>query len=701
MADPRPGGQSTLAQRLLVVFFACVLVPVGAVTVVSYLRVQDQLIEQSLERLGMDAKAAQMALFERLSLAEQAARSWIPGEPPPSLASVSGGQDQKVLSSIALTGAAQLDGADDAGVFPALSDEQVEHLRSGPLVLLDGMDVSLVHDRPDGRVWASVDSTFLWTSADLYSSLRREAVWCVVASTGAAVHCPEGIDPSGVPGLALASSSFELDILGRPYRAMVRTVYLDLRYGHEPWYVMIAEPTELATAVLQSFRQSFLPVALLSILSVLFLSSLQLRRIFARLLQLRHATRRLAERDFSTPVDMDGDDEITELADAFDQMSSELSDHFRVLDVIGQVERAALIHRSLDGLARDVVRDIGPLFDQRPRGVLLVRSERPDGGINGVGAMATSGRSRVVSFEVSLPDVRARWLKETVSPRTLKRSDLIDFLATPEIEGLALPDDFLVVPMRLEGQVAGLLLAPRASGDVLDIGLGVEQIADQTALALSNVRRLHQLEGLSHGTLLALARAVDASSPWTAGHSERVAELAVRLGRAMGLPAPDLERINRGCLLHDIGKLGVPGHVLNKPEMLTEEEFAEVRRHPVIGRNILEPIEPFHDVLGLVMHHHERFDGTGYPAGLKGYSIPLDARITALADTYDALTSDRPYRAGMSRQRALEIMAGLAHTQFDPLICEVFLEMMHDDPPAPPEPGSRRMGVPTTVGDSR
>ena len=144
----------------------------------------------------------------------------------------------------------------------------------------------------------------------------------------------------------------------------------------------------------------------------------------------------------------------------------------------------------------------------------------------------------------------------------------------------------------------------------------------------------------------------------------------------MGMGSADLERLRRGALLHDIGKLGVPDAVINKAGPLTDEEFAFVRKHPGIGAKILEPLETFADVLGLVLHHHESFDGSGYPEGLRGYNIPLDARMLALADTYDALTSDRPYRKGKTQQQALEIILSESGTQFDPILCESFVKMI-------------------------
>jgi len=186
---------------------------------------------------------------------------------------------------------------------------------------------------------------------------------------------------------------------------------------------------------------------------------------------------------------------------------------------------------------------------------------------------------------------------------------------------------------------------------------------------------LEALEQLDLGTLTALARAIDAKSAWTAGHSERVTNLALKLGRAMGLPAESLELIHRGGLLHDIGKIGTPLTVLDKPGKLEPEEMQIMRDHVNIGVRILEPIPCLREALPIVAQHHEWLDGSGYPAGLAGENICLLARVLAVADCYDAMVSDRPYRKGLPQQQALEILRQRSGTQFDPTVIEVFMRL--------------------------
>jgi len=186
---------------------------------------------------------------------------------------------------------------------------------------------------------------------------------------------------------------------------------------------------------------------------------------------------------------------------------------------------------------------------------------------------------------------------------------------------------------------------------------------------------VHALEQLDIATLTAFARAIDANSPWTAGHSERVTALAMRIAHTMGLPAKDLQIVHRGALLHDIGKIGTPPAILDKPGALDVSETEIMQNHVKVGMRILEPIDCFQDMLCVVAQHHERFDGSGYPARLAGEQISQHARIVAIADAYDALISDRPYRKGVPAEKAIEILKGKSGTQFDPRVVDAFLRV--------------------------
>jgi putative nucleotidyltransferase with HDIG domain len=180
-----------------------------------------------------------------------------------------------------------------------------------------------------------------------------------------------------------------------------------------------------------------------------------------------------------------------------------------------------------------------------------------------------------------------------------------------------------------------------------------------------------------------LASALDARDRYTAGHSRRVSELACAIARSMNLEGKDLDDIRIGALLHDIGKIGIADTVLQKPGKLTNEEFALIQQHPTIGRRILEGVNGFHEYLGIVELHHEDWNGSGYPWGLRGDATPLGARIVHVADAYDAMTSDRPYRRGMSSEQAIRVLQQYAGTQFDPAIVPVLTRVIASEQKGP------------------
>jgi putative nucleotidyltransferase with HDIG domain len=201
----------------------------------------------------------------------------------------------------------------------------------------------------------------------------------------------------------------------------------------------------------------------------------------------------------------------------------------------------------------------------------------------------------------------------------------------------------------------------------------------QTLRYAEDVRELYlRLQRSIGQSLLGLANALEAKDPHTRGHSERVGALSRRIALAMGLPPAEVEMIAQGGLLHDIGKIGVPEPILRKRGALDAGEWSVMRRHPLIGAQIVAPFECLAGAAAVIRHHHERLDGSGYPDGLVGAAIPLGARIVAVADVFDALTSERPYRVALSRQAALEHLATEAGTLLDEHVVAAALGLCRD-----------------------
>lgn len=172
---------------------------------------------------------------------------------------------------------------------------------------------------------------------------------------------------------------------------------------------------------------------------------------------------------------------------------------------------------------------------------------------------------------------------------------------------------------------------------------------------------------------------VEAKDLYTRGHSDRVAEYSVLIGEKIGLSEEKLKLLRIGGLFHDIGKIGIPDSILLKPDRLTDDEYSEIKNHPSIGAHILGSAVIFKDVIPIVKYHHEKYDGKGYPAGLKGEEIPYMARIAAIADTFDAMTSRRSYRNALDLQIVKEEINNCKGTQFDPQLADVFLEILEND----------------------
>jgi len=206
----------------------------------------------------------------------------------------------------------------------------------------------------------------------------------------------------------------------------------------------------------------------------------------------------------------------------------------------------------------------------------------------------------------------------------------------------------------------------------------ISSIATILGTHIRNIELYDEHDELLVGFIRSLVSTLDAKDPYTRGHSERVALLARRLGQQIGLETSDLEDIYMSGLLHDIGKVGVDDRILAKPGQLTEDEFRQIQQHPMIGYQILCQLRNLAQILPGVRHHHEAFNGKGYPDKLKGEGIPLMARIIAVADSYDAMISDRPYRKGMPLERLEEIFRRGAGEQWDPRVIEAYFQSRDD-----------------------
>ena len=282
-----------------------------------------------------------------------------------------------------------------------------------------------------------------------------------------------------------------------------------------------------------------------------------------------------------------------------------------------------------------------------------------------------AGRESFASLRAAHPGVRALMIAgqaAALGDRVLQPAPAA--LGALRAEGLeaALPRPFEVFALASRvAEITATLTQDRARGALLDrVRQDVVQMVDSLAMAL------------------------EARDPYTHGHSLRVADYALMIADGLGLNARETENLKHGAALHDIGKIAVRQEVLHKPGRLSDEEFEHIKIHPSVGREILEPVADFKTMLDVVYYHHERIDGRGYPEGKKGNKIPVLAQIVAVADTYDAMTSDRPYRRGMAPERAFAVMGEVAGTQLNAEFVSLLSQRITSRVEAPHEPAAQR-----------
>ncbi len=235
----------------------------------------------------------------------------------------------------------------------------------------------------------------------------------------------------------------------------------------------------------------------------------------------------------------------------------------------------------------------------------------------------------------------------------------------------------IAVPLISKGKVIGVAEVLNKRGnrhfDSDDLELFMA-LGNQIAVALENASLYKELDELFLSSIRSIVEAVDAKDPYTRGHSARVVEYSLMIGEALNISKEELKELEISAILHDVGKIGIPDRILGKPGRLTDYEKEYMERHPEFGASIIEPIAKLKKLIPNILHHHEWFDGKGYPSGLRGKKIPLIARVICIGDSFDAITTDRPYRKKRSQEAALQELEEYKGSQFDPKLVKIFVE---------------------------
>lgn len=383
--------------------------------------------------------------------------------------------------------------------------------------------------------------------------------------------------------------------------------------------------------------------------------------------------------------------EIEWLRDENFVFSHQVTDDFEELTFLRTMATRLVVDDTTLDIGRIVDRTIGDLREMIGAETIYFVTSLPQGGIGiAQSCPAKPGEEAPVEAETIIRLARVHRARAAQAPCIKNDLSACD----PEACGAGVRQ-FLMSPISVGGRQFGWFVAINrttigrrwAPSPLLQLGQDefgtweaslLNTAATLLASHASNLDLIREKERLLITTVRSLVTALDSKDAYTRGHSERVAMFSKRVAETLGYDSTAAERLYLSGLLHDVGKIGVSDATLRKPDKLTDEEFAEIKRHPDEGWAILRDLEQLSYVLPGVLHHHERVGGGGYPDGLVGEQIPLDARIMAVADAYDAMTSDRAYRAGMPHDKAIEIIRNGAGVQWDAQIVDAFLSVIED-----------------------
>jgi HAMP domain-containing protein len=666
---------TALGRRLFAAFLLAAFFPVSLMALLAYLHVRGQLGEQAREQGRGDAKLAGIATLAALARLRGALANLPPGTPLHLAQSIAGPEVTRLY---------YLSTAEPPPLSQRrrLTEEELARLRAGEALLLveaPGTDSRTV---ASSELWMGVPSS-LAPGRVVWAELAPDELWGPVRETLA-----EG-------NYSLCVLSYErylpiscrtrppVEVLGRlrqlrqdggrpdlvrwsdgdsSYYSSSWSAFLKHEYGSEDWQLVVSHNAVNVLAPLQQFGTTLGLVALPALLIVFLLSHLQIRRSTEPLAQLHGAAKRIANGDLASAVMVASRDEFADLARSFDTMRKSLSRQFLVLHSLDKLHQSAMAASEFFPVAQSALEQLGSLIPGSLAAIVV----------------AEDGQSALVLGRDNSGGLR--WQRSSLRPEGLAVLEAATLASEASghwqqlFTGILPPGGLrMLFPLRDGNQLQGLLAVQFLRSLDEEERESLRRLCDRLGTALGRLRLLQQLDQMNEGMLKTLARVVDASSHWTAGHSERVTQYSLLIGERLGLTKAQLNTLQRGALLHDLGKVGIPAGILDKADRLTPRERQLVERHAVIGAEILAPLPALADLIPMVRWHHERLDGSGYPDGLRGEAIPLLARIVAVADVFDALVSGRPYRAGLSVESTMATLRAQAGVQLDRAAVEALL----------------------------
>lgn len=370
--------------------------------------------------------------------------------------------------------------------------------------------------------------------------------------------------------------------------------------------------------------------------------------------------------------------EVAQLTRTFSEVTQNLENNIKRLEsskrtmqyVLSKLATGISSLRTLDTFLELIVEITTNGLDAETGILMLLDSEKNELYVKTATGLSDMYRSTRIKIGEEMPGWVAQHKKPILIPQPLQ-------IASPQ--KLPLRPPLLSAPMLYKEKLIGVLtVAGKINGNCFeeDELLIISNLASQTAIAVENERLHLDAERTYIETISALAMAVEARDPYSRGHSDRVAQYSVKIAKALGLPSEQVEEIKVAAELHDVGKIGISDDVLKKLGPLNEEEWCVMHKHPIIGEGIIKPVTSLAKLCSIVRHHHEWVDGIGYPDGLKGQEIPLGSKILAVADSFDAMTSDRPYRKALSPEAAKQDLKKYIDIRYQKEVVEAFLSLV-------------------------
>jgi len=419
------------------------------------------------------------------------------------------------------------------------------------------------------------------------------------------------------------------------------------------------------------------PVVLLALVGYFFIA----RRIVQSVLSVTHKVQALSTGRSSGVIEVKEESEISELARSFNRINKELEQKIEELEssrqlvkrLLSRIGSAINSYEGIDNLLNLIIEHTAAAVGADMGNLMLVDGEK--GELYVKTSWSNNGQVATPELRVKVGEGVAGWVARESRPmRSSSNAFALGFRQTAQEETAVLS-----VPLKLRDHPIGVITVLRGDPSrafTEDDELLLSSIGSQVAVAIENYRLNLNVERTYMETIMALALAVEAKDPYSAGHSKRVGVYAMQIGEVLGFDEEMLRTLSDAGLLHDIGKIGIKDEILMKPSSLTPDEWKIMQQHPLIGEAIVKPVRSLSKVVVLVRHHHERYDGAGYPEGLKGDDIPMGARILAVADSYDSMITDRPYRKRFSLEETKAELRRNAGTQFDPTVVDAFFKAL-------------------------